>query len=457
MTEERINEIREETEELLKKKDFSAVKRSLIDLPAPDAAILIGEMPIESAAAVFRLLPKDQAAEVLVELSAERQEKLIAAFSDRELKPILDELFVDDMADLVEEMPAGVVKKILKVADAETRAEINQLLKYPKDSAGSIMTTEFVDLKKDLTVREAFQRIRETGPDKETVYTCYVIDPSRRLLGVVTVKELLFADQESTIESVMETNVVSVRTDEDKEEVAHTFDKYDFLALPVTDHEGRLVGIVTVDDAMDVLQEENTEDFEKMAAINPSEKGYFETSVFAHAKNRILWLLVLMVSATLTGMILNHYEAAFVSVPILVAMIPMLMDTGGNCGSQSSTMVIRGLALGEMRPKMFFRVWLREIRIAAIVGAALAVVNFGRVYLFYFSNPNVLKVAIVTSVTLVFVVLLAKTLGTLLPMLAKVVHLDPAIMAAPLITTTVDACSVLLFFAIASRVFDLSA
>ncbi len=455
MTEEMLAGIRAEAEKMIAEKNFSGVKRSLAELPAPDAAEVIGEMTLENAAAVFRLLPKDQAAEVLVELSPERQEKLIAAFSDQELKPILDELFTDDMADLVEEMPAGMVKKILKNADPDMRKDLNYILKFPKDSAGSIMTTEFVDLKKDLTVREAFDRIRATGPDKETVYTCYVIDPQRKLLGVVTVKDLLFADQDTKIENVMETNVVSVKTGDDREEVARTFDKYDFLALPVTDHENRLVGIVTVDDAMDVLREENTEDFESMAAIRHSERGYFETSIFSHAKNRVLWLLVLMVSATLTGMILTHYENAFAAVPVLVAMIPMLMDTGGNCGSQSSTMVIRGLALGEMQPKSFFRVWLREIRIAGIVGIALAVVNFGRVYLFYHSEPEVFKLAIVTSVTLVFVVLLAKTLGTLLPMLAKKVHLDPAIMAAPLITTTVDACSVLLYFAIASRAFGI--
>ena len=451
-----LDQMREQAEALLEKKDFHAVKNLLSDLPAQDSAELIGEMPIEAAATVFRLLPKDLAAQVLVELSAERQEKLIAAFSDQELKPILEELFADDMADLVEEMPANVVKRILKNADPEMRKDVNLILKFPKDSAGSIMTTEFVDLKAGVTVREAFERIRKVGPDKETVYTCYVIDPSRHILGVVTVKDLLFADPEEAVQNIMEENVVTVGTLDDKEKVAQTFDKYDFLALPVIDAEKRLVGIVTFDDAMDVMREESTEDFEKMAAINPSEKGYFETSIFSHAKNRILWLLVLMVSATLTGSILTHYENAFAAVPVLVAMIPMLMDTGGNCGSQSSTMVIRGLALGEMKPSSFLRVWFREIRIALIVGAALAAVNFGRVYLFYGSSyPDlVFKLALVTSITLVFVVLLAKTLGVLLPMLAKKVRLDPAIMAAPLITTTVDACSVLLYFAIASRVFS---
>ncbi len=457
MTEVEIIELRRQAEEKLAQKQFAEVKGLFSAIPAPDAALVIGEMPIEAAAAVFRLLPKDEAAQVLVELSAERQETLIAAFSDRELKPLLDELFVDDMVDLLEEMPAGVVKRILKNADPETRKDINTILRFPKDCAGSMMTTEFVDLKKHLTVRESFEQIRRTGPDKETVYTCYVIDASRRLLGVVAVKDLLFADGDTPVEEIMETNVVTVYTGDDKEEVARAFEKYGFLALPVIDGEGRLVGIVTFDDAMSVMQEENTEDFEKMAAISPSEKGYFETGIFTHAKNRILWLLVLMVSATLTGAILTRYETAFAALPILVAMIPMLMDTGGNCGSQASTMVIRGLALGEMKPRDFLRVWLREIRIALLVGLVLAAVNFGRVYLFYSNNGQVetFRLALITSLTLIFVVMLAKTLGCALPMLAKKCRLDPAIMAAPLITTVVDACSVLLYFAIACRILGI--
>ena len=452
-----VEQVLEQAEELFKGRSFKQLKELLEDLQPQDIALLLDRMEREPAAALFRLLPKDQAAEVLVELDSDQQAALIGAFTDKELSPILDELFLDDMADLVEEMPAGLVKKILKNTDPETRKTVNDLLKYPKDSAGTLMTPEFVDLRRNMTVRECFDRIRATGPDKETVYTCYVTDERRRILGVVSVKELLLASYDTPVTDVMETNVIAVRTTDDKEEIAHLFDKYDFLALPVIDGEDRLVGIVTFDDAMDVLQEENTEDFEKMAAIKPSEKGYFEVGVFTHAKNRILWLLVLMVSATLTGNILTRYETAFAAIPVLVAMIPMLMDTGGNCGSQASTMVIRGLALGDMKPRDFFRVWFKEIRIAAIVGAALAVINFGRVVLFYHDNGQVKVVllALITSLTLFLIVLVAKTLGTAMPMLAKKIGLDPAIMASPLITTVVDACSVLLFFSIACAILNL--
>lgn len=453
-----VEQLLEQAEDMVKNRSFRELKALVAEMQPQDTAALLDRMDLEPAAAVFRLLPKDEAAQVLVELTPERQAALIGTFSDGELGPILDELFLDDMADLVEEMPAGVVKKILSNCAPEARKTVNELLKYPKDSAGTLMTTEFVDLRENYTVRDCFDDIRATGTDKETVYTCYVIDAHRRLLGVVSVKDLLLATYDTPVTEIMEKNVITVRTTDDKEEIAHLFDKYDFLALPVIDGEERLVGIVTFDDAMDVLQEENTEDFEKMAAIRPTEKGYFEVGVFTHAKNRILWLLVLMVSATLTGNILTHYEMAFAAIPVLVAMIPMLMDTGGNCGSQASTMVIRGLALGDMKPRDFFRVWFKEIRIAVIVGAALAVINFGRVLLFYSGQDQVKPVllAAITSVTLFLVVLVAKTLGTALPMLAKKIGLDPAIMASPLITTVVDACSVLLFFSIACAVLHLT-
>ena len=452
-----VSTLLEKAQALAESHSFAELKQLLKDLPPQDVASLLETVDREPAAAMFRLLPKDLAAETLLELGPDQQAALIGAFSDRELAPLLDEMFLDDMADLVEEMPAGIVKKILKNTDPDVRKTVNDLLKFPKDSAGSLMTPEFVDFRKNFTVKDCFDRIRATGPDKETVYTCYVIDEARRLAGVVSVKDLLLSSYETPVEKVMETNVITVRTTDDKEEIAHTFSRYGFLALPVIDGENRLVGIVTVDDAMDVLQEENTEDFEKMAAIQPSEKGYFDVGVFTHAKNRILWLLVLMVSATLTGNILTHYENAFAALPVLVAMIPMLMDTGGNCGSQASTMVIRGLALGDMKPRDFFRVWFKEIRIAMVVGAALAVINFGRVLLFYGSNGQVQPVllGLITSVTLFVVVLVAKSLGTALPMLANKVGLDPAIMAAPLITTLVDACSVLLYFTIACAVLDL--
>ena len=452
-----VSTMLEKAQALAEERSFAELKQLLKDLPPQDVASILETVDRERAAAMFRLLPKDLAAETLLELGPDQQAALIGAFSDRELAPLLDEMFLDDMADLVEEMPAGIVKKILKNTDPDVRKTVNDLLKFPKDSAGSLMTPEFVDFRKNFTVRECFDRIRATGPDKETVYTCYVIDEARHLVGVVSVKDLLLASYETPVEEVMETNVITVRTTDDKEQIAHTFSRYGFLALPVIDGENRLVGIVTVDDAMDVLQEENTEDFEKMAAIRPSEKGYFDVGVFTHAKNRILWLLVLMVSATLTGNILTHYENAFAALPVLVAMIPMLMDTGGNCGSQASTMVIRGLALGDMKPRDFFRVWFKEIRIAMVVGAALAVINFLRVLLFYGNNGQVEPwlLGLITSATLFVVVLVAKSLGTALPMLAKKVGLDPAIMASPLITTLVDACSVLLYFTIACAVLGL--
>lgn len=442
--------------ENLREKKFPELKEMFSSLTGVDAAAVIGEMELVEAAAIFRLLPKEEAAAVLVELSPERQEKLIAAFSDRELAPILDEMFADELTDLLEEMPANVVKRILKNTDPDTRLSVNELLKFPKNCTGAVMTTEFVDLKREMTVEQALERIRQTGPDKETVYTCYVTSPDRHLLGVLGVKELLFAERNARVEELMEENVIAVSTETDREETAKLFDRYDFLALPVTDREGRLVGIVTVDDAMDVMQKENTEDFEKMAAIRPSEKGYFEVSVVSHAANRILWLLFLMLSATFTGAVISRYENAFSALPVLVAMIPMLMDTGGNCGSQASVMVIRGLALGEIKPKDFFKVWWKEIRIALLVGAVLAAVNFGRVALFYpHAGIPVVKLALITGLTLVLEILLAKTLGCALPMLAKAVKLDPAIMAAPLITTMVDACSVLLYFTVACKILGI--
>ncbi|MEG1880215.1 MAG: magnesium transporter, partial [Oscillospiraceae bacterium] len=397
---------------------------------------------------LYRILPKEIAAETFVEMDGDEQELLIEAFSDRELKEVIDDLYVDDAVDIIEEMPANVVRRILKHTDPETRKSINDILRYPKDSAGSIMTVEYVNLRRDMTVEESFIRIRRTGVDKETIYTCYVTDTNRKLLGLVTVKDLLLAEYSEVIEDIMETNVISVNTLEDKEHVAHAFDKYDFMAIPVVDAEERLVGIVTFDDAIDVIQDENTEDMAKMAAVVPSEESYLKTSVWKHAKNRIFWLLFLMLSAAVTGSIITSYEDAFVQIPLLVAFIPMLMGTGGNCGSQSSTMIIRGMALDEISIKDFFRVLFKETRVALLVGVMLAIANAARVFIMY-PNDDPAFLAVTSGLSMICTVFIAKSLGCVLPMLAKKCKLDPALMAAPLITTILDTCSVLIFFNIA--------
>ncbi len=436
---------------LLKDRKFAHLRTLLLDMMPVDIAALFEELPPEDVPLVFRILPKELAAEAFACMEPDMQEQLIIAFSDNELRAVLDEMYVDDTVDMIEEMPANVVKRILSHTPRETRHMINEILKYPDDCAGSIMTIEYVDLKKDMTVSQAFEKIRKTGVDKETIYTCYVKDNNRHLLGVITVKTMLLAPQDAIIGDLMETNIISVDTTEDKEVVAKMFDKYDFLALPVVDRENRLVGIITVDDAMDVIQEENTEDFAKMAAIVPSEDGYLKTSALKHARNRIVWLLFLMLSATISGMILTHYEASFAALPILVSFIPMIMGTGGNSGSQSSAMIIRSLAIDEVCLKDFFRVLLKETAIALICGAILAVVNGIRVYLFYQN----LYLAVVLGITLMATVLLAKILGCLLPMGAKLLHLDPALMAAPLLTTITDSCSVLIYFVVASFIAPL--
>ncbi len=446
-----------EIETLLTGKEWSALRGLLCELEPADIAVLLGEIPPEQLPVAFRLLPKDLAAEVFVEFDGDDQEHLIHSFTDAELREMLDELFVDDTVDLIEEMPAVVVKRILRHTDAETRKAVNQILNYPKDSAGSMMTIEFVDLKQNMTAAEAINRIRTVGVDKETVYSCYVIDQNRHLLGVVSIRALLFAKDDEQVGEIMDTNIISAATLEDREDVALKFAKYDFLALPVVDNENRLVGIITVDDAVDVLQDENTEDFEKMAAITPAgDESYLKTSVWQHARSRILWLLLLMLSATLTGSIITRYEAAFAAVPLLVAFIPMLMDTGGNCGSQSATVVIRGLALKEIEPRNALRVLWKELRVALLVGVSLAVVNSLRVWLMYRNQTEVafLPLCVLLSVTLIIVVMLAKSLGCLLPIAAKRCGLDPAIMASPLITTIVDTCSVLVFFSLATRMMD---
>ncbi len=444
-------EQKEKIVELLETRSFAELKRLLHERNTTDLAYLLEELPEEKVLPVFRLLTKEAAAEAFSEMDKDRQELLIGGFSDKELREVLAEMYVDDTVDMIEEMPANVVSRILRHSDPQTRQEINELLQYPEDSAGSIMTTEYMSLKEDMTVKEAFERIRRIGADKEDIYTCYVITETRKLIGLVTVRELLLSGGTERIGDLMETNILYVNTLDDQELVAKQFDKYNFRTFPVVDQERRLVGIITVDDAMDVLQDETTEDFEKMAAISPSEESYFKTPVWKHAKNRITWLLVLMLSSIVTGNVITRYEAAFASVPLLVAFIPMLMGTGGNCGSQTSTLVIRGLALDEIRMRDFLRVIWKESRVALSVGTILALVNAARIYVMYRDEA----MALVIGITLIGTVLLSKLLGCMLPMLAKRLKLDPALMAAPLITTIVDTCSVLLYFNIALRVMKL--
>ncbi len=439
--------------ELIGNKQFAALKSDLQEMNPADLAFLISELDEDEDFSekqlimLYRILPKELAAESFTYMDSDTQMKLINIFSDKELRYVIDELYIDDTVDIIEEMPANVVSRILRNTDPETRKQINELLKYPKDSAGSVMTTEFVYFDRDITVKEAFERIRKIGLVKETVYTCYVTE-ARKLLGVVTVLEMLVSDEDQRIEDIMETNVISVNTHDDQEHVARTMSKYDFAAMPVVDNENRLVGIVTFDDAMDVLQEENTEDFAKMAAVMPAEDSYFKTSVFQHAKSRIPWLLVLMLSAALTGMISTQFEAQIAMIPMLVSFMPMVMGTGGNCGSQSSTLIIRGMALEEIRLRDFFKVIFKEFRIAFLCSVVLAIVNGARIWITY-SDP---QLAIVIALSIIGTVILAKLVGAMLPMAAKAVKLDPAIMATPLITTVVDSCSLLIYFTIATTI-----
>ena len=405
-----LDEMRNNVNELLDSREFGRIRVLFTAMEPADIAELLGEIDEQRLPILFRILPKELAAETFVEMDSDEQELLINAFSERELHDVVEELFVDDAVDIIEEMPANVVKRILRHTDSEMRNSINEILRYPKDSAGSIMTTEYVSLKKDMTVSEAFDRIRRTGVDKETIYTCYVTDTDRKLIGLVTVKELLLSPYNTVINTIMEKNIISVETLDDKEEVANMFDKYDFMSLPVVDKENRLVGIVTFDDAIDVIQEENTEDIQKMGALQPIEETYLKTPVWRHAKNRIVWLLLLMLSATITGSIIENYEAAFTALPILVAFIPMLMDTVGNCGAQSSTMIIRGLALDEITPKDIMKIMFKEIRIAVVVGLILAAVNTLRIYIMY-SGQDPLFLSAVTGLSLIATVVIAKMLG----------------------------------------------
>ncbi len=438
--------------ELLEERRFSGAGAIVKDMNPADAAWVLEELPEQRMPVLFRLLPKEQAADTFAYMEPASQELLVQGFSDRELDEVMEQLFLDDTVDMIEEMPANVVKKILRHVDSETRRMINQVLNYPKDSAGSIMTMEYVDLKRSMTVEQAFERIRRTGVEKETIYTCYVTDSRRKLLGIVTVKDLLLARKDEVIRNIMETNVKYVSTHTDQEEAARALSKYDFLALPVVDAEERLVGIVTVDDAIDVIQEEATEDIEKMAAIAPSDRPYMKTGVFATWRKRVPWLLFLMISATFTSGILASFEGALAASMVLTNFIPMLMDTGGNSGGQSSATIIRGLSLGEIQYRDVPRVLLKECSVAMLCGGTLALANFVKLLLV---DRVALTVAAVVCVTLVAAILVANIVGSSLPILAKRLGLDPTVTASPLITTIVDAVVLMIYFNIAKAVLGI--
>ena len=435
---------------LLAQREFKAVRSILDVMNEVDIASLLSTLSDKELALAFRLIPKDKAAEVFSNMDSSMQTYLVTMFTEKELKELLDDLYMDDTVDMLEELPANLVKRILATVSASDRSMINQLLNYPEDSAGSIMTTEYVDLREEMTIGQAMAHIKKTGIHKETIYTCYITE-RRKLVGIVSAKDLMTTDDNVPIKDLMETEIISVYTHADQEQVAQLFTKYDLLALPVIDQDGRMVGIVTFDDAMDVMVDEATEDITKMAAINPSEKTYFETSVLQHAKNRIPWLLILMFTSIITGTIITRYENAFAAIPLLVSFIPMLMDTGGNCGSQSATLIIRGIALDEIRFTDLFKVMFKEFRISLIVGAFLAVANGVRIFIQY-HNPGL---AVVIACSLMGTVIMAKLVGCILPLLAKKVNLDPAIMASPLITTLVDTFSILIYFNIATVLFRL--
>ena len=444
---------------LLEEKKYKTLRDILGTMNAYDIAVIFEDMHDSKLPLLFRMLPKELAADVFVEMDEDTQEYLIKGFSDNELKEIIDELSADDAVDIIEEMPANVVKRILRQADPETRKEINELLKYPDDSAGSMMTTEFVSLRPDMTVEEAIKRIRRTGVDKETIYTCYVVGKDSKLIGITTIKALLLAEEDDLIENLMETNVISVGTLDDQELVAQTISNYDFLAVPVVDTEGRLVGIVTVDDAVDVLVEETTEDIQKMAAIATTDKPYTKVGVFETLWHRVPWLLLLMISSTFTGIIIAGYEEKLAGALILTAFIPMLMGTGGNAGSQSSVTIIRSLSLDEIEFKDIFWVIFKECRVSILCGLILGIVNFGKILLvdgWLLHNEEInIWIALVVSITLVITVVVAKIIGCSLPMIAKTMKLDPAVMASPFITTIVDVVSLLVYFGIASLILNI--
>ena len=448
----------DEIKELFEEKKLAKIKELLSEVPPPDIAILLDELSRESAAVIYRLLPKELASNTFIELSSDIQKMLIDAFTDNELKSVLAELYIDDTVDIIEEMPAVVVKRILKNSSAENRKEINELLRYPEDSAGTVMTTEYVRLRADMNVADALAHIKKVAIDKETIYTCYVTDADRHLLGLVTARRLLLSQGDTLISDIMESNVIFALTTEDKEEVALKFNKYGFIALPVVDAEYRLVGIITVDDAIDVLTEELKEDIEKMAAIIPSDTDYLHTKPFSLFKARIPWLLLLMVSATFSSTILSFFEAAL--IPALVLFVPMLMDTGGNSGSQASVTAIRALSMGEISVRDVRRVVGKEMLVGLMCGLVLGILSFGKVLLvdrLIMGNPSVtVWVAFALAISLAATVLLAKTLGCTLPILIKAIGFDPAVMASPFITTIVDALGLIVYFFVSANIFGLT-
>ena len=442
----------EEISELLKNRKIHQLREIFSEMNEVDIASILEELPAEQLPIAFRILPKEIAADAFSYFTPETQEELIKAFSDRELAYVIDNLFVDDTVDMIEEMPANVVKRILKHTDPETRKQINEILQYPKDSAGSIMTTEYVRLQEDLTVEQAFKRIKSTGVEKETIYTCYVTNNKKEILGIVTVKDMLFANSDDLIKDIMETNIIYVNTLDDREDVVHILEKYNFIALPVVDKELRLVGIITFDDAMDVIRNENTEDLEVMNAITPTDKPYMRTTVVETYKKRIPWLLILMISATFTGAIISHYEEALGAYVILTAYIPMLMDTGGNAGSQASVTIVRGLSLGEIEFKNIFKIQRKEFIVSILCGVTLGLANLAK--LLFFDRVGI-TIALVVCLTLVATVIVAKFVGCTLPIVAKKIGFDPAVMASPFITTIVDAISLLIYFQFASHILHI--
>ena len=444
---------------LLEEKKFAALRTLLEEQNPADINDIIDELSDEKSVLVYRLLPKELAAEVFVEMDTDKQEFLINFFIDSQLKDVFDELYYDDTADIIEEMPATVVKRILKVVSPDMRKAVNELLKYPEDSAGSLMTTEFVRLKKSFTVSESLELIRNVGVNKETIYTCYVTDDKNHLIGIVTAKDLLLSNLDASIDDIMEENVISVHTLEDTEEIVLMFGKYDFLALPVVDKENRLVGIITVDDAIDVMQEETEEDFSKISGITPNDTEYLKTPVMKLWASRIPWLMILMISATFTGMIISKFESALAVLPILTAFIPMLMGTGGNAGSQASVTVIRGISLGQVEFSDFFKVLWKESRVSLLCGIVLGIAAIGKVMLvdnLLMRNPEVtIFVALVVGITLFATIVSAKLIGCALPLMAKKVGLDPAVMASPLITTLIDTVSLLVYFYFATVILNI--
>jgi magnesium transporter len=435
--------------ELINENKVHDIRNELLEMNIVDIANILEEVEKPQLVMVFRILPKDIAAGIFSYMPSELQQHLIESITDKEIKGIIDELFLDDAVDFIEEMPANIVKRVLKNTNEGLRTQINQLLNYPEDSAGSIMTVEYVDLKREMTVKEAIQHIKKSAVDKETIYTCYVMGANRKLEGVVSIRRIILSDETTKINDILNDDVISVKTTDDQENIAHLFKKYDLSTMPVVDNENRLVGIITVDDIVDIIEQENTEDIQIMAAMEPSDEEYLKTGVFKLAKHRIIWLLVLMLSATFTGNIIKRFEDVLQSVVVLTAFIPMLMDTGGNSGSQSSTLIIRGMALGEISMRDIFKVLWKELRVSIIAGATLSFVNFLRIY--YLEGVG-MAVSLTVCFTLFMTVIIAKVVGGLLPLLAKSLKLDPAIMASPLITTIVDAISLLIYFEMA-RIF----